>query len=202
MGGDLIPSTAEAARSVAGILTLLQRRPQGFALLDVSREGFFRSFGAFLWCWPAQTFLWTMIWRDVPEIRPEGLLDYLWFFAITGFCDIAAWIIPVLLMIPAARIFGFGKRFSTLIVATNWFGLVAVYVAFIPGTVRLFVPIPVEVSQLLALVFYGIVIGLFYRVAKMCLGNDAMLGALVTMITLISGLFISETAYRLLGLTL
>lgn len=178
---------------------LLQRRPQGFALLDISRDGFFRSFGAFLWCWPAQTFLWTLVWRDAPEIRPEGLADYLRFFAIVGLCDIAAWIVPVLVLIPAARIFGFGKRFTPLIVATNWFGLVAVYIAFIPGVLRLFTPIPVEAGQLLALVFYGMVIGLYYRVARMSLGNDPMLAALVTMITLICGLFISEFAYRLLG---
>lgn len=199
MAGDFIPTRAEAARSLAGLFYLMVKRPEGLRLFDVSPDGFWRSFGAFAWSWPVQCFLWTGLWRADPASRPEGAGGMLRFFAqVTGF-DALAWIVPALLLLAATRLFGISGKFARLVVVNNWFGLMSAYIGFFPAALRYLAPLPDGVNVLLTLAVYAVVIGLYYRIIRICLDGDAMLAVFITGMMVMTGLTISELAFSALA---
>jgi len=187
---DLIPSKDEVGRSVGGVLHLLRSDPAGFGLIDLTPTGFYRSFGAFVWCWPAQIFLWTGLWGRLPEARPATIGENLSFLLTATFLDMIAVLVPVLILLPVSRVFGFSAHFTRLVVATNWFALVAAYVAFIPASLRYLFAASTDALAIMSLAVSGLTIWLYFRVARMALAGDQMMAILVTLIMVMVGLLI------------
>lgn len=195
-----IPSATELGRSLEGVFRLIEGDAKGLALFDTSHDGFVRSFLAYVWCWPAQAFLWTGLWRDAAGARPDSFAGMVGFFAIGGTFDLLSWILPALILFPVSGFFDFRKAYVRMIVATNWFGVIATYIAFLPATVRYLAPVPDGFAAFLALASYAITIWLHFRVARAALGGEALLAAMVTLITLMASILVSSVAFRLLGI--
>lgn len=199
MASGLIPSRAEAGRSLAGLFYLTLKRPEGLKLFDVSPDGFWRSFGAFAWAWPVQCFLWTGMWRAAPDTRPEGAGDYLGFFLTSTAFDVAAWVLPPILLLAVTQLFGMADKFTRLVVINNWFGLFSAYIGFFPAALRYLAPVPGGLSAIISLAVYVIVIGLYFRVTRIAVGGETLIAIFITALMLISGLTISEFAFTTLG---
>lgn len=199
LGKALIPSRLEAGRSLAGLFYLTLRRPEGLKLFDLSADGFWRSFGAFAWAWPVQCFLWTGMWRAAPETRPLGAGEYLGFFITSTAFDIAAWVLPAILLLVVTQLFGMADKFTRLVVVNNWFGLFSAYVGFFPAALRYLAPLSDGMSALITLVAYVIVIGLYYRVIRIATGNETLVAIFITVMMVMTGLVISELAFAVLA---
>jgi hypothetical protein len=195
----LIPSRHEAGRSLAGLLYLILKRPEGLKLLDTTPDGFWRSFGAFAWAWPVQCFLWTGMWRAAPETRPESAGDHIGFFATSTAFDVAAWVVPAILLLAVSQLFGLSDKFARLVVVNNWFGLFSAYVGFFPAALRYLAPIPDGFNALISLAVYVIVVGLYFRVIRICIEGETLIAIFITVMMVMTGLTISEFAFTALG---
>ncbi|MBC7283242.1 hypothetical protein [Hoeflea sp.] len=199
MAGILVPSRQEAGRSLAGLFYLILKRPEGLRLIDASPDGFWRSFGVFAWAWPVQCFLWTGMWRALPETRPESAGEVVrFFFASTSF-DVAAWVAPALLLLAVSQLFGLAGKFSQLVVVNNWFGLLSAYIGFFPAALRYLAPMSETANAYLSVFIYMMVIWLYYRVIRTCLGGDMMIPIFITLSMVMTGLTISELAFTALS---
>lgn len=199
MAGILVPSRQEAGRSLAGLFYLILQRPEGLRLIDVSPDGFWRSFGVFAWAWPVQCFLWTGMWRALPDTRPETAGETLRFFFVSTSFDVAAWVAPAVLLLAIAQIFGLSGRFSQLVVVNNWFGLLSAYIGFFPASLRYLAALPETANAYLSVFIYMVVIWLYYRVIRTCLGGDMMIPIFITLAMVMTGLTISELAFTALS---
>ena len=199
MAGNIVPTREEAGRSLAGLLYLIQKRPEGLRLLDASPDGFWKSFGAFAWSWPVQCFLWTGIWRALPDTRPETAGETFRFFLVSSSFDLAAWVLPAVLLLAVSQVFGLKGKFSQLVVVNNWFGLLSAYVGFVPAALRYLAPIPDGVSGFLSLLIYVMIIWLYFRVIRICVAGDVMVSIFITLMMVMTGLVISELAFSALG---
>lgn len=199
MAAGFIPTRAEAGRSLAGLFYIILGNRNGLRLLDSSPDGFWRSFGAFVWAWPVQCFLWTGIWRASPELRPETASEVVGFFAVSSGFDVVAWVLPALLLLPVCQVFGLSGKFTRLVVVNNWFGLLSAYIGFFPASLRYLTPMPDAASAFISLAVYAAVIWLYFRVIRICLEGDVMIGVFITLLTVISGLTVSELAYSSLS---
>ncbi|SOE17986.1 hypothetical protein SAMN05877838_2894 [Hoeflea halophila] len=195
MAADFIPTRVEAGRSLAGLLYMILGNRDGLRLLDSSPDGFWRSFGAFAWAWPVQCFLWTGIWRASPELRPETAAEVFRFFAVSSVFDVVAWVLPALLLLPVCQVFGLPGKFTRLVVANNWFGLLSAYIGFFPASLRYLTPVSDAASAFISLAVYAAVIWLYFRVVRICLEGDVMVSVFITLLMVISGLTVSELAY-------
>jgi hypothetical protein len=198
LAGGVVPTRLEAGRSLAGLFYLILGNRDGLRLFDTSPDGFWRSFGAFFWAWPVQCFLWTGIWRAAPETRPDtayGLFRF--FFVSTGF-DVAAWVLPALLLLAVCQMFGLSAKASRLVVVNNWFGLLSAYIGFFPAALRYLTPVSDTASAFISLAVYVAVIWLYYRVVRMCLDGDLMISIFITLMMVMAGLTISELAFSAL----
>lgn len=199
MAGGLVPTRQEAGRSLAGLFYLFVKRPEGLTLFDVSSDGFWRSFGAFLWAWPVQCFLWTGMWRAAPDTRPGTAGEVIGFFLTSTGFDIAAWVIPPILLLAVTQLFGLTGLFTRLVVVTNWFGLFSAYVGFFPAAMRYLAPLPDPLFAVLSLVVYALVIGLYFRAIRICLDGEWMTALFITIMMVMTGLTVSEFAFSALG---
>lgn len=196
-----IPKLSEVGRSLEGVFRLIEGDEKGLGLFDTSANGFLRSFLAYAWCWPAQAFLWTGAWRTPEGVaRPDSVFGMIGYFFTGGMFDLLAWIVPALVIYPVSRVFGFRAHYMRTIVATNWFGVVATYVAFLPATIGYLAPVPEGFAAMLSLASYGFVIWLHFRIARVALGGEGLLAMLVTLIALMSSILVTATAFRVLGI--
>lgn len=198
MAGILVPSKQEAGRSLAGLFYLILKRPEGLRLIDVTPDGFWRSFGVFAWAWPVQCFLWTGMWRALPDTRPETAGDLARFFFVSTSFDVAAWVAPAVLLLAITQLFGLSGRFAQLVVVNNWFGLLSAYIGFFPAALRYLAPLPETANAYLSVFIYMVVIWLYYRVIRTCLGTDMMIAIFITLTMVMTGLTISELAFTAL----
>lgn len=195
----MIPSRLEAGRSLAGLFYLIIGHREGGRLLDASPDGFWRSFGAFFWAWPVQCFLWTGIWRTAPETRPENPAEMFRFFFVSTSFDIAAWVLPAILLLAVCQLFGLSKKFSRLVVVNNWFGLLAAYIGFFPAALLYLTPVSDTANAFISLGIYMLVIWLYFRVIRISTGGDLMISGFITLMMVMTGLTISELAFSALS---
>lgn len=199
MATNLVPSRGEARQSLAGLFYLIQRRPEGARLLDASPDGFWQSFGAFAWAWPVQCFLWTGIWRALPDTRPESAGEIFRFFFVSSSFDLAAWVVPAVLLLAVTQVFGLSGKYSQLVVVNNWFGLLSAYIGFFPAALRYLTPVSETVSAFISVIVYMVVIWLYYRVIRTSLGGDLMISIFITLMMVMTGLIVSELAFTALA---
>lgn len=199
MASAFIPSKQEAGRSLSGLFYLILNRPEGLRLFDASPDGFWRSFGVFAWAWPVQCFLWTGIWRTLPDTKPQSAGEFFRFFFVSSSFDVAALVTPALLLLAASRLFGLSGKYSQLVVVNNWFALLSAYVGFFPATLRYLAPVSEAANAFISLAVYAAVIWLYYRVIRVCLGGDVMVPIFITLMMVMAGLIISELAFTALS---
>ena len=114
--------------------------------------------------------------------------------------DFLSWVLPALLLYGVSGPFGFRKQYLPLVAATNWFGLIAAYIAFLPATVTYFAPVPDGIAALLSLAAYAMTIWFYFRLVRAIVDDEATLAALVTLVTLMSSLLVSSLAFGALGI--
>ena len=195
----MVPSRLEAGRSLAGLFYLILKNRDGLRLFDISPDGFWRSFGAFFWAWPVQCFLWTGMWRAVPETRPDTAAEMVRFFFVSTSFDVASWVLPAVLLLVVCQVFGLSGKFSRLVVVNNWFGLLSAYIGFFPAALRYLTPLSDTANAFLSLAVYMVVIWLYFRVIRMAIGGDLMISVFITLMMVMTGLTISELAFGALS---
>jgi hypothetical protein len=199
LAGGVVPTRLEAGRSLAGLFYLILGNRDGLRLFDTSPDGFWRSFGAFFWAWPVQCFLWTGMWRAAPETRPETTAEFFRFFVVSSSFDVAAWVLPAVLLLVVCQLFGLSGKFSRLVVVNNWFGLLSAYVGFFPAALRYLTPVSDTANAFISLAVYVAVIWLYYRVIRISIGGDLMITIFITLMMVMTGLTISELAFSALA---
>lgn len=200
MSAIRVPTLSETGRSISGLLAALYGDRRGLKLIDSSLEGTLRSFLVFVWCWPAQSFLWTGVWRDTPETRPDSVGGMVVFFFQSGVFDILAWVLPAMVLFPLSRSFGFRGQILPLIAMTNWFGLIATYMAFFPASINYLTSISAPVITIMSLTVFAFTIVLYFRLTRTLLNEDGLLAAMVTVVVLVSSIIVSLLAFGAMGL--
>jgi hypothetical protein len=84
-------------------------------------------------------------------------------------------------------------------VVNNWFGLFSAYVGFFPAALRYLAPIPDGFNALISLAVYVIVVGLYFRVIRICIEGETLIAIFITVMMVMTGLTISEFAFTALG---
>lgn len=195
-----IPSSTEVGRALSGIFAILEGDMRGFSFIDASLASTLRSFLVYFWCWPAQSFLWCSIWRSAPESRPDNIITMAGYFLTGSAFDFLSWLLPALILYPISKPFGFHRQYLLLITVTNWFSLVATYISFFPGAMAYLLPGAKGISAILGLLAYGLTLGLYFRLTRLTLNGEWLLAGMVTLIVLISSLFVSTIAFKTMGL--
>lgn len=139
-----MPTRAEIARSLEGAWLLARGDPRGVARLDLTLEGFWRSFAAALVAAPAYAVV--LVEQHAFRGWPDGLAGAL---AGETVAYAAGWLTFPVAAVFLTRLLGLTARYVPLVVAANWSAVLQI--ALYALTVLLGLLLPRELRTLLLL---------------------------------------------------
>lgn len=183
--------------NLAGAWAVMNGRPQGLRRLDLTIDGFWRSFAALLLVLPPALL--------VVAVDPAGLLEdgaaaprdagFLLRKAAGLAVDFAAF--PLILAL-VARPLGLAGRYVPFVVARNWGSVIVAALFGAAALPALFGLISGEVLAMLLLLLFALSLRFSYLVARTALGAPPMLAVPVVVLELVLSLLV-ETAFDRLG---
>ena len=167
--------------------------------MDISADGFWRSFSAIAVALPAMFFVWVVSARQTQATLPTHSTGGL--IAAEATFELVMWLLPVLVLAVVLRPLGLSHRFSHLIIARNWSGAVvsyAVAAVFLPQLVLSpengFVLV-LYILLLMALVLFAV------RITSAALDTGLATASAFVAAELIAGLMLASLYYGALGLS-
>ncbi len=142
--------------------------------MDITSDGFWRSFAAIIWALPAMFFSWVVEARD---LIMEGVqLTMVRIVIFSAIIELVLWFLPIFVLALILKPLGFAHRFSHLIIVRNWLTVPIVYAYIVIillgltfGTIAPLV--------LLAFIFLLVVVGIQIRVTRIALECDMVVAA-------------------------
>ena len=187
---------AEITRSLRGALLIFRGRSDGLRLLDVTVDGFWRSFGAILVAAPfyAADVIVDRATRSSAGETPDAV-----FFSVRALAYLVDWFAFPLVIALLARPFGLGRNYVPYIVAYNWTSVVIVAL-FAPVSVLTSVgAISPRTAGLLGLVLLIIAAHYRFTVARLALQVPAATALGLVILELVLSLVIVQIFGRFTG---
>jgi hypothetical protein len=194
-----MPNLDNIFRYFTGVWKMMLGRKDGLAYLDISAEDFWTSFYAIVVALPPLLATWVAYSADLTAGREEaGLRLAIVIRAAT--VDIAAWVIPIVIVGLLAKRIGIAKRYAAYVIATNWGSALLAWL-FAPITLlQLFFPGFLDVATLFAFVLFGISIILSYRLTFIVLQRPQAYVAPFFACMFFGSLFITVVLQQLFGI--
>jgi hypothetical protein len=159
--------------NLAGAWQIMLGRPQGFSRLDISLDGFWRSFAAIILLVPL-TYA-SLLSQDLYN-RNCGIPDRLTggAFGTYGIALIVDWVAFPLIFAVLARIFSLGTRYVPFIVTRNWASVILAALSAVVDLVHLGGILPSRFLPAAGLIVTAIAIYFSYMVARTALGVSVL----------------------------
>jgi hypothetical protein len=186
----------DVGRSLRGSWRLMTQGEGALTELDLSRDGFWRSFAALILTLPALIAILAAE-RLIAGLSNAGtLFDAPSLIAAVVAAEaLAIFAVPVLLVALAPNL-AQTPRFTAFIIGWNWAGLLAVSMMAVPATVFAIGWSNPGIATLQVLAFAAIVLRLRYCVARAAFGTERGVALLIVA----ASLLVDYCVIRLLGL--
>ncbi|MGB7431663.1 MAG: hypothetical protein WA921_04255 [Ahrensia sp.] len=160
------------------IINALKGDDNAVDAMDITEDGFWRSFAAILYSLPALFFMWVISARSpeyVPVERSMGLR-----IAYDAAFDIGVWLVLIAVLVLVLGQLGYTRRLTHFVVARNWTTLLFNYAmafAFIPSMFGA----DAGPGTLLLIIMLVVIVWAFVRITRQSLQCSAGFAALIVM---------------------
>ncbi|MEM9104022.1 MAG: hypothetical protein AAGC96_00095 [Pseudomonadota bacterium] len=183
------PSINEVSGYLTGVFKMVQGDDAGLRNLDLSTDGFWRSFWALIYSIPAFCVIWAAERRL--RLQADSTLELgTSAFARDFVVEILTIAVVLLVVAMLARPMGIADRFAHWVISTNWLTLPVIYVV---ASVHLAAS-SVAGGELFFLIASIATLVVYFRVYRVALAGDGMLAFMVLMIALCIEIFITIAA--------
>lgn len=175
-------------RSVDAAFDLVTRNPRAWEKFDLTADGFYRSFAAFLIIAPINIATDAIVVRlaaaeRIRQNKPAG--EAVYYMSDAVFSTVALciqWLLFPIAMLFLLRFLGYAQRYAALVIAHNW-GSVVVWLFNLPAFL-LFAAGIITSNQAIDINLIVLGLTLYYRfyIAQTALGAPWTLAAGITMI--------------------
>ncbi|KQT44459.1 hypothetical protein ASG43_14030 [Aureimonas sp. Leaf454] len=184
---DRTPDLAEILTYFHGAALLMAGKPEGLKRLDLSADGFWTSFTAILVAAPPVALSWIEFEAVEREAGLAGLASPAAAYGAHALADILAWILPIVILMLAARPLGLTRKIAPLVIATNWGGALLAW-ALTPYWLLIFVLGNGPASEALGLAATVATILLTARLTSTAIGRDLSVACGVVALMIVSTL--------------
>ncbi|MEX6507285.1 hypothetical protein [Jiella sp. M17.18] len=196
-----MPGFDDIVRFFSGAFLLMSGRSEGLKRLDLSADGFWQSFSAILVALPPVALSWVGF-EAVDRGGPPAEQGVVAVYAAHAFADLLAWLLPVFLLIVAAKHVGYSRKVVPLVIATNW-GQALLSWLFAPYWILLMLFGPGDAMALVGLVVTVASLALtlrliFFSTAKDLPGSVAITALMVIASLMSYGAVMDVTGVRLM----
>lgn len=192
-----MPSGDEIQTYLVGAWRLMMGKPDGVRVLDVSADGFWNSFFAILVAFPALSVSWAGL---AAELSEEGLGSRFSILLRLAVIDVAAWVLPLLVLGLVARPAGILDRYPHFVVASNWASALLAWMMLPAGLLKLFVPEASDLNGVVSLIVFLVALVLSWRLTNAVLAKGAGIASAVFVGMVFSGIFLIFFLQGLFGL--
>ncbi|MEQ1941406.1 transporter [Mesorhizobium sp. VNQ89] len=194
-----MPSGEQIQQYLTGAWQMMLGKADGLKLLDISADGFWNSFYAMLIALPALVVGWVGFANDLSALG-DGFDGRLSIVLRLATIDLAAWVVPLLVLAAVAKPAGIADRFVHLVVASNWASALIAWIILPPALIGLVLPEVRPLEDMLSLVFFVAAMVLTWRMTNAALGKGAGVASAVfagMFIVSLLTLFILQSAFGL-----
>jgi len=181
-------------------LRIVRGDPSALDDMDVSTDGFWRSFQAIIVALPATFFTWVIFGQD---LIAEGVVASV--FSLVGrqaVIDIILWLLPIIILAIAMPQLGLGKNYTGLIIARNWLSAIVAYL--VAAIALLYMVAPEEANGFIALLFLATImvsIWMFLRVTIAALPQSRGIAYAIVIIETVVIFTLADLLTGLFGLS-
>ncbi len=181
-------------------LRIVRGDPSALDDMDVSTDGFWRSFQAIIVALPATFFTWVIFGQD---LIAEGVVASV--FSLVGrqaVIDIILWLLPIIILAIAMPQLGLGKNYTGLIIARNWLSAIVAYL--VAAIALLYMVAPEEANGFIALLFLATImvsIWMFLRVTIAALPQSRGIAYAIVIIEIVVIFTLADLLTGLFGLS-
>ncbi|MGC4024459.1 MAG: transporter [Mesorhizobium sp.] len=173
-----MPEAGVVQSALAGAARMMFGKPDGLRRMDLSLDGFWDSFLAIPLAAPPLLVGWIASTSDYLA-KPGASGSQLSIVAANGVIELAAWIIPILLLGLVARVAGIADRFIPYVVATNWASVIIAWYMLPISLLRLVTPESQDIIASVSLVFFLTTMVLVWRLTNAAIGKGAAVSTAV-----------------------
>lgn len=189
---------AHIAQNLYGAWLIMTGRREGLNFLDVSTDGFWRSFVAPIIGVPAilascfSSAKWSSLVSELSSTQ----------YVVRAFLvEVIAWVLPILALALVAKRLGLAHRFSSYVVAANWSNLIVYYLVLPLDFLGVFLAQDNGVILGLSALYVVAAIIFLFLVTHISLGTDYPVSIAVFLGTVVFTLFVIFNLQGLLGLS-
>lgn len=197
-----MPGLEEVEAYVHGIFLLARNRAEGFKWLDISADGFWRSFWSIAYAVPALAVSWASYRALFLHAAGSGGSAGAGFVLRLALIDVVTWIAPLVAVGVAAKPLGIRHSFGRFVIATNWLGTVTAYALALPSLLRMAFGDTSLVVATASVAVFVVTILLLYRVTRLAFDGDGMTAAIVTIGTIIFSIMLTGFLQQALGVAI
>lgn len=176
--------------NLAGAWQVMLGRAEGLRQLDISLEGFWRSFGAIVLILPFSVLTLVSLRRMPGEggESPSPLTSSE--IALDSLALIVDWVAFPLIFAVMARPLGLGPRYVPFIVTRNWASVIVVAIGGSVHALHLVGVAPARLAQFLLLAVLIIALRFSYVIARVALDTSAALAVPIVALDFLISLFV------------
>jgi len=189
-----MPDRQEVTRSIYGVWRLALLDASGFAWLNVSIDGFWRSFFAAILVAP----LYVLI--QIIGASPDVAADDLgWVVLVKGVGYALSWIAFPVVMLFLSRMFALADFYVGYIIAVNWSSTIQMLAFFVVVAVTAGGVVPAGLGALLITLVTAALLFYQWFIARVALRVGALTATGLVVIDVLLGVFINLGSDRLIG---
>ncbi|MGU3575908.1 hypothetical protein ACLBWZ_10260 [Brucellaceae bacterium C25G] len=167
-----MPTIDTIYRYFYGVWRMMTGKADGLDHLDISSDGFWRSFYAIYAALPPLLAGWVAFAAALTGGREEiGIRMSI--VVKAAIVDVASWILPIFLLGLVASKLGIAKRFAPYVIASNWATAMLAWVFAPISLLQLLTQQRSEWLSFISLVFMIAIIVMSYRVTRVALEKTA-----------------------------
>ena len=187
---------AYIARNLRGGLMVMLGRREALELLDISADGFWRSFQAIIIALPPL----ALSWFAYGHALAGGALSVGDVVFRAALVDAASWFVPLIALAYAAIYLGFSDRYAHYVVASNWASALLPYLLLPSIIAEWLAPQAKDVISFLSLAMFVASLVFVYRMTHVALNRPLPLTIAVFTAMLLFSLLVIVVAQKALGL--
>lgn len=178
---------------------LMTGKADGLRTMDISADGFWRSFFAIVVALPARFANWVAIALDMAGAgqQASGTFSLVVKLALI---DLGAWILPLVALALVAPLAGVRDRYAHYVIASNWGSVIIAWIMVPPTVVGLFFPDAREGVTLVSVCLFMATLVLMWRLTNAAIGKGPSIATGVFVAMLLASLFVLFGMQDLLGL--
>ncbi len=171
-----MPAQEEIQQYVIGVWRMMiTARPDGLKLLDISADGFWRSFWALVLALPPM----LVAWISAAPSYMEADASKLSVVVRLGMIDVAVWLVPLVGLALVVRPIGMADRFAHFVISGNWGGALISWLLVPVSLVLLVIPGDSPGAGPLSLAAFAVSLTLGWRLTHAALARDWLYTTLV-----------------------